>query len=223
MANTPFLNLVKPTDTDQALITDINNNSDKIDTGVSTLSEQIGSLNYYDQIGYFDSLSALTTVLNTEIGNMQAGESRKGRVSCTGSFGLFYNNVSYFLELKKSSANYSSCIFHVIGGGVIILGILASGSWSFEQLATVNQIVFDIKQSSSKLSLAAGARGTIQINIAKTGYTPIGIITVYAGDTDVFSLNEFWIESNNANVVMTNFFTELRESYITVKVLYIKN
>lgn len=41
MANTPFLNLVKPTDTDQALITDINNNSDKIDTGVSTLSEQI--------------------------------------------------------------------------------------------------------------------------------------------------------------------------------------
>ena len=41
MANTPFLDLVKPAGTDRALVSVINSNSDKIDTGVSTLSEQI--------------------------------------------------------------------------------------------------------------------------------------------------------------------------------------
>lgn len=54
MANTPFLDLVKPAGTDRALVSVINSNSDKIDTGVSTLSEQIeytaitsGSMNSY--------------------------------------------------------------------------------------------------------------------------------------------------------------------------------
>lgn len=41
MANTPFLDLVKPAGTDHALVSVINSNSDKIDGGVSTLSEQI--------------------------------------------------------------------------------------------------------------------------------------------------------------------------------------
>lgn len=41
MANTPFLDLVKPAGTDRALVSVINSNSDKIDGGVSTLSEQI--------------------------------------------------------------------------------------------------------------------------------------------------------------------------------------
>lgn len=44
MANTPFLDLVKPAGTDRALVSVINSNSDKIDTGVSTLSEQIGNM-----------------------------------------------------------------------------------------------------------------------------------------------------------------------------------
>ena len=43
MANTPFLDLVKPAGTDRALVSVINSNSDKIDGGVSTLSEQIGT------------------------------------------------------------------------------------------------------------------------------------------------------------------------------------
>lgn len=42
MANTPFLDLVKPAGTDRALVSVINSNSDKIDGGVSTLSEQLG-------------------------------------------------------------------------------------------------------------------------------------------------------------------------------------
>ena len=67
MANTPFLNLVKPTDTDQALITDINNNSDKIDTGVSTLSEQCAKFNNL-------SNPMVTCTTNAEIENAVANQ-----------------------------------------------------------------------------------------------------------------------------------------------------
>lgn len=43
MANTSFLDLVKPAGTDKALVSVINSNSDKIDSGVSTLSEHFTS------------------------------------------------------------------------------------------------------------------------------------------------------------------------------------
>lgn len=41
MANTPNLDLVKPAGTDQALISVLNSNSDKIDAGFGSLSDQI--------------------------------------------------------------------------------------------------------------------------------------------------------------------------------------
>ncbi len=45
MANTPNLDLVKPAGTDKALVSVINSNSDKIDAGFGSLSDQIGTLN----------------------------------------------------------------------------------------------------------------------------------------------------------------------------------
>ena len=44
MANTPNLDLVKPAGTDKALVSVINSNSDKIDAGFGSLSDQIGAL-----------------------------------------------------------------------------------------------------------------------------------------------------------------------------------
>ena len=41
MANTPNLDLVKPAGTDKALVSVINSNSDKIDAGFGSLSDQI--------------------------------------------------------------------------------------------------------------------------------------------------------------------------------------
>lgn len=64
MANTPFLNLFKPTDLDQALVTDINSNMDKIDAGVSTLSDQIGNMGIYTMSS---SQELLTVARDTNI------------------------------------------------------------------------------------------------------------------------------------------------------------
>ena len=60
MANTPFLDLVKPAGTDKALVSVINSNSDKIDTGVSTLSDQIGQFQGIE-IAASTDLNSLTT------------------------------------------------------------------------------------------------------------------------------------------------------------------
>ena len=62
MANTPFLDLVKPAGTDRALVSVINSNSDKIDTGVSTLSEQKAnfvSLGSFTESTFTDFLKAV--------------------------------------------------------------------------------------------------------------------------------------------------------------------
>ena len=45
MANTPNLDLVKPAGTDKALVSVINSNSDKIDAGFGSLSDQIETVN----------------------------------------------------------------------------------------------------------------------------------------------------------------------------------
>ena len=58
MANTPFLDLVKPAGTDRALVSVINSNSDKIDGGVSTLSEQKA---YQIILGDSDTLATIKT------------------------------------------------------------------------------------------------------------------------------------------------------------------
>lgn len=44
MANTPNLDLVKPAGTDKALVSVINSNSDKIDAGFGSLSDQIENI-----------------------------------------------------------------------------------------------------------------------------------------------------------------------------------
>ena len=61
MANTPNLNLVKPGLDDDALITDINNNMDKIDTGFGSLSDQVGKYDPSDD----DAISNCNTILTT--------------------------------------------------------------------------------------------------------------------------------------------------------------
>lgn len=82
MANTPFLNLVKPADTDQALVSVINSNSDKIDEGYGALSDKIetdtgyqyiktdGNDSYimYRKIGKTVMMYALHKISSAEIG-----------------------------------------------------------------------------------------------------------------------------------------------------------
>lgn len=68
MANTPNLDLVKPAGTDKALVSVINSNSDKIDAGFGSLSDQIetlnGKLEYKQLLTSAETTETLYTVTN---------------------------------------------------------------------------------------------------------------------------------------------------------------
>ena len=74
------------------------------------------------------------------------------------------------------------------------------------------------------MTLAAGARQVIGIPCVKSGYSAVGILGVYVPDTDIFSVNEFYISSDRSLAVAAqNQYTEARTSVFRVTVLFKKN
>lgn len=78
--------------------------------------------------------------------------------------------------------------------------------------------------TSASLSLAGGARGSVTVDATLSGYTPIGVLSVYTNDTEVFSLQRYGIVSaNTAGATFQNVFSDPRQSTVTFVVLYRKN
>lgn len=107
----------------------------------------------------------------------------------------------------------------------------ASGRWyDWEAAPTRSEIdelnsryVIDYVKSDS-VTLAAGARQVIKIDCVKSGYSAVGILGIYVADTDIFSVNEFYISSvSTLDVVAQNQYTEARTSVFRVTVLFEKN
>lgn len=92
----------------------------------------------------FNSLKSLSTILNSELSTMLNNEIRHIRLNCNGSFGtIFYSGVAYFIDLKRSSMNYSSCMMQGVGYPSQIFGMLISGVWSFESMPIGNFVVVE--------------------------------------------------------------------------------
>ena len=101
MANTPFLDLVKPAGTDRALVSVINSNSDKIDGGVSTLSEQISTT---DIGSTFSTLASLESAFDTFASNMPNNSRRNIAFRCTATCGMF-TSTFYIADITKIATN----------------------------------------------------------------------------------------------------------------------
>ena len=79
-------------------------------------------------------------------------------------------------------------------------------------------------KSSSSISVAANTTATVTIDIAKSGYTPIGIVGIYAADTDVLAIHEFFLgTATTATVILRNTYSAARTTSIRVAILYRKN
>ena len=77
---------------------------------------------------------------------------------------------------------------------------------------------------SDSVTISAGARQAVGIACVKSGYSAVGILGVYVQDTDIFSVNEFYIYSDRSlYVVAQNQYTEARTSKFRVTVLFKKN
>lgn len=76
--------------------------------------------------------------------------------------------------------------------------------------------------ASSEISIPADDRGVFSIPIAKTGYTPIGIIGITTANNWTF-LGSFTLYGNDVQVVIHNRTTYAQNQTVTVAVLYLKN
>ena len=132
MANTPFLDLVKPAGTDRALVSVINSNSDKIDTGVSTLSEQTGT--YVIEANTLANIeSALVTFGNT----LATNEIRKIRFNISTASGVFGNQgymgtIKHYGGSERFVVEVQNC--DASGNGGVISGSYYNGAWQWQQI-----------------------------------------------------------------------------------------
>ena len=125
MANTPFLDLVKPAGTDRALVSVINSNSDKIDGGVSTISEQIQ--HYYDTDGKLYRLPSNADLDSiTESGRYYFGSNVTNKPASGGGY----------LDVYAYDTSWIKQVAYLEGSDAIYVRTKTGSSWSaWKQLA----------------------------------------------------------------------------------------
>ena len=127
----------------------------------------------------------------------------------------------------KSSGSYLTQIFFRVTGGIYIRN-LDNSTWSaWEQQPTraevdaINNKFVIQSATSSSVSISANGRATVQIPCAVSGYEAVGVIGIYVADTDVFAVNEFFVNSTSSvTVILSNLYSEARSSTVRVNVLY---
>ena len=150
MANTPNLDLVKPAGTDQALISVINSNSDKIDTGFGSLSDQIGTLNSKITNG---TLLKTVTADGTKtyaqlISELFSGVSfGKNTIIVTQDRYVFYlNDISNKEFSYKGSSNTSYAT-------LVIREIVGVGNYYLEGVGTMSLTNYSSNKPSSGFTI----------------------------------------------------------------------
>ena len=134
MANTPFLDLVKPAGTDRALVSVINSNSDKIDTGVSTLSEQIA--NAINDFGS-KTIAGMNTAIEGKLSSMSVGESVSFKVTLTDTDSVFTSSGAHTGIATKSADSRINATLIRSGTSTVgyYCGTKTSNGWVWQELA----------------------------------------------------------------------------------------
>ena len=153
MANTPFLDLVKPAGTDRALVSVINSNSDKIDGGVSTISEQIGNVNKWIQ-------SALSNNYDTVFTELSDANSFRYDLMSSSATSAPTNAVAVCFTTKRKTSSVtlgSQMAIDVVGRSYIRNYTSDTGTWSaWQRLVTADQIA----KSHEDLTITSKAANT---------------------------------------------------------------
>lgn len=173
----------------------------------------------YIEKGTFNSLASLSTILNTELGTMSNNEIRHIRLACNGSFDNFQANVSYYIDLKKSSMNYSSCMIQGVGHQSQISGAMISQVWYFEELVKMykRNIATEVPTEAELKTILNGISGagtfTISFLAANSNYN-IRSSLIYSAASPAYGAGilftyygSSWykVRTNNYNVTMTAF------------------
>lgn len=171
MANTPNLDLVKPAGTDHALVSVINSNSDKIDAGVGTLSEQIGTktkfLNLtssdtaataYAKLNALSNLDVATIFIDGAVMNTLTG----GSITTSANGLVVKGNASTYRFNLMVGASTKTVIFTMNNVSASSWGTIAYFRDIYDQIANICTMVqFDLPTS---VTIASGAIGQALLN-----------------------------------------------------------
>ena len=87
----------------------------------------------------------------------------------------------------------------------------------------IAQMIVSETFTSGDVNVNAGGRESVSIPISKTGYTPIGIVSIYTPETQVMSIQTFYISNNYAIIGLYNGYSEARNAKTIVRILFLKN
>lgn len=175
MANTPNLDLVKPAGTDHALVSVINSNSDKIDGGFGTLSEQIA--NTINDFGS-KTISGMNTAIEGKLSSMSVGESVSFKVTLTDTDSVFTTSGAHTGIATKSADSRINATLIRSGTSTVgyYCGTKTSNGWVWQQLSpyTTGTFTAHLYDYNTKIAELSGC-----------SYTKIGNIYVmwYIGAT----------------------------------------
>lgn len=88
--------------------------------------------------------------------------------------------------------------------------------------ASTNPDISDIVVESKSVTFTPTSTGNVSINVAKSGYIPIGIVGITGQNTSVMSYSDWYVESNTSAKVYYKASSTSYEVTLTLHVLYKK-
>lgn len=110
--------------------------------------------------------------------------------------------------------------YEVPAGSVLYFDSSADVPEGYE--ASSNPDSLDIVVESKSATFTPTSTGNVSINIAKTGYTPIGIVGITGQNTSVMSYSDWYVESSSNAKVYYKASSTSYEVTLTLHVLYKK-
>lgn len=150
MANTTNLNLEKPLDTDQALISVINSNSDKIDAYAGSTNQALLAVRYPENLGAIDSISTLSGKLDTALSGLDNYATKPIKFNFTENASPFVATVVYTGAMYKPGGElYANAIVYANSSPTAILCYRTQANgWRYEQLARKSELNKGIQTAS---------------------------------------------------------------------------
>lgn len=145
MANTTNLNLEKPIGTDQALVSVINSNMDKIDNYAGSTNQALSKVKDSTVMTGVTSLALLKEKLKAVADQLAVNESIPFRFYCNFSDDNFtqgkYYSGNVAISYKQSDvAYYYNALVGSDDGDAISIGFSSGNTWNIHKLAMKSQI-----------------------------------------------------------------------------------
>ena len=198
MANTANLDLVKPAGTDHALVSVLNQNSDKIDAFAGKTNAAMASVQ--DGIAIVadgDTHAAIAS-----------GQFVYVKNHSTLAEGLYRATAAIATDAALSTSN---------------LAVDASGGMNAlkSDIDTLNSKIIS-EAKTGTMAVVSTANNRFEIDVQKPGYTPIGVIStyIYVYSTTIINISDFFISQGKAYVDFRSN-QDSASATVSITVLYI--